>query len=103
MCIVREFIEYSGLRIKLQKTAGIVSKIQPDARWSPTRCEGIEVRHFIKHLGIRLGNVITQKQRGKEFMGLTIDQAFSLAFQKSFRTARIACTMSFTLAERVLL
>ena len=67
------------------------------------RGEGIEVTHFIKYLGIRLGNVITQQQREEGFMGLTIDQAVSLAIQESFWRARIASTLSLTLMERALI
>ena len=67
------------------------------------RGEGIEVRHFMKYLGIRPGNVITQQQREEGFMGLTIDQAFSLAIQESFRRAHIASTLSLTLIQRALL
>ena len=67
------------------------------------RGEGTEVRHFIKYLGIRLGNVITQQQREEGFMGLAIDQAFSLAIQESFRRGCIASTLSMTLVERALL
>ena len=102
MRMVREFAEYSGPCINLQKTTRIVSNIQPEALWSAMRGEGIEVRHFIKSLGIRLGNVITQQQREEGFMGLTIDQAFSLAIQESFGRARIAATLSLTLMERAL-
>ena len=60
MRVVWEFAEFLGLRINLQKTAGIVSNIQPKAWCSAMRGEGIEVRHFIKYLGIRLGNVINR-------------------------------------------
>ena len=103
MHVVREFANFSGLCINLKKFAGIVSNIQPEAWWSAMRGEGIEVRHFIKFLGIRLGNVITQQQREEGFMGLTIDQAFSLAIQESFRGARIASTLPLTLVERAML
>ena len=36
-------------------------------------------------------------------MGLTIDQAFSLAIQESFRHARVVSTLYLTLLERALL
>ena len=40
MRVVREFREFSGLRINLQKPAGIVSNIQPEDWWSAA-LEGI--------------------------------------------------------------
>ena len=103
MRVVRKFAEFSGLRVNLQKIAGIVSNIQPEAWWSAMRSESVEVKHFMKYLGIRPGNMVTLQQREEGFMGLTIEQAFSLAIQESFRRARIASTLSLTLIERALL
>ena len=57
--MVQDLTEFSGLRINLRKTAGVVSNEQLEAWWSAMRGEGMDVRHFIKYLGVRLGNVIT--------------------------------------------
>ena len=92
--VVREFAEFSGLRINLRKAAGIISNEQLKAWWSAMRGKGINVQHFIKYLGVRLGNIITQQQREDGLMGLTIEEVFSLAIQESFRRARMVFTLS---------
>ena len=88
--VVSCFGQFSGLKVNLSKTAAIVRHCG-GMEWA--RCFrdiGVDVKNFVKHLGVRLGNV--RHQHYDQGWGLTIEQAFAPALQEAFRRARVVST-----------
>ena len=59
---------------------------------------GVDVKNFVKYLGVRLGNM--RHHQDDQGWGLTIEQAFALALQEAFRRARVVSTLQLSMHER---
>ena len=96
--VVSRFGQFSGLKINLNKTAAIVRNCG-GMEWA--RCFrdiGVDVKNFVKYLGVRLGNI--RHQQDDQGWGLTIEQAFAPALQEAFRRARVVSTLQLSMNER---
>ena len=62
---------------------------------------GVDVKNFVKYLGVRLGNI--RHQQDDQGWGLTIEQAFAPALQEAFRRARVVSTLQLSMDERALM
>ena len=96
--VVSRFGQFSGLKVNLNKTAAIVRKCG-GMEWA--RCFrdiGVDVKNFVKYLGVRLGNI--RHQQDDQGWGLTIEQAFAPALQEAFRRARVVSTLQLSMNER---
>ena len=92
------FGQFSGLKVNLSKTAAIVRNCG-GMEWA--RCFrdiGVDVKNFVKYLGVRLGNI--RHQQDDQRWGLTIEQAFTPALQEAFRRARVVSTLQLSMDER---
>ena len=99
--VLRDFGDYSGMRINFSKTAAVV-KNTGSAKWIEALwLMGVIVRHFVRYLGIRLGNVVSKKDLDRGLMGLTVDHAFASALTEALCRARSLTTLHLTLGERV--
>ena len=58
----------------------------------------MEVKNFVKHLGVRLGNI--RQHQDEQGWGLTIEQAFAPALQEAFRLARVVSKLHLSMDER---
>ena len=58
----------------------------------------MEVKNFVKYLGVRLGNI--RQHQDDQGWGLTIEQAFAPALQEAFRRARVVSTLLLSMDER---
>ena len=86
------------LKVNLNKTAAIVRNCG-GMEWA--RCFrdiGVDVKNFVKYLGVRLGNI--RHQQDDQGWGLTIEQAFAPALQEAFRRARVVSTLQLSMNER---
>ena len=96
--VVSRFGQFSGLKVNLNKTAAIVRNCG-GMEWA--RCFrdiGVDVKNFVKYLGVRLGNI--RHQQDDQGWGLTIEQAFAPALQEAFRRARVVSTLQLSMNER---
>ena len=96
--VVSRFGQFSGLKVNLNKTAAIVRKCG-GIEWA--RCFrdiGVDVKNFVKYLGVRLGNI--RHQQDDQGWGLTMEQAFAPALQEAFRRARVVSTLQLSMNER---
>ena len=96
--VVSRFGRFSGLKVNLNKTAAIVRNCG-GMEWA--RCFrdiGVDVKNFLKYLGVRLGNI--RHQQDDQGWGLTIEQAFTPALQEAFRRARVVSTLQLSMNER---
>ena len=96
--VVSRFGQFSGLKVNLSKTAAIVRNCG-GMEWA--RCFrdiGVDVKKFVKYLGVRLGNI--RHQQDDQGWGLTIEQAFAPALQEAFRRARVVSTLQLSMDER---
>ena len=96
--VVSRFGQFSGLKVNLSKTAAIVRNCGV-MEWA--RCFrdiGVDVKIFVKYLGVRLGNI--RHQQDYQGSGLTIEQAFAPALQEAFRHARVVSTLQLSMDER---
>ena len=96
--VVSRFGQFSGLKVNLNKTAAIVRNCG-GMEWA--RCFrdiGVDVKNFVKYLGVRLGNI--RHQQDDQGWGLTIEQAFAPAPQEAFRRARVVSTLQLSMNER---
>ena len=92
------FGQFSGLKVNLNKTAAIVRNCG-GMEWA--RCFrdiGVDVKNFVKYLGVRLGNI--RHHQDDQGWGLTMEQAFALALQEAFRRARVVSTLQLSMNER---
>ena len=97
--VVSCFGQFSGPKVNLNKTAAIVRKCG-GMEWA--RCFGdigVDVKNFVKYLGVRLGNI--RHHQDDQGWGLTIEQAFAPALQEAFRRARVISTLQLSMDERV--
>ena len=95
--VVSRFGQFSGLKVNLSKTAAIVRNCG-GMEWA--RCFqdiGVDVKNFVKYLGVRLGNI--RHQQDDQGWGLTIEQAFAPALQEAFRRARVVSTLQLSMNE----
>ena len=60
---------------------------------------GVEVKHFVKCLGIRQRNIV--EHEGADDWGFTQDHAFALALQEAFRRTKMVSALWLFLDERV--
>ena len=89
--VVSCFGQFSGLKVNLNKTAAIVRNCG-ETEWA--RCFrdiGVDVKNFVKYLGVRLGNI--RHHQDDQGWGLTIEEAFAPALQEAFRRARVVSTL----------
>ena len=96
--VVSRFGQLSGLKVNLNKTAAIVRNCG-GMEWA--RCFrdiGVDVKNFVKYLGVRLGNI--RHQQDDQGWGLTIEQAFAPALQEAFRRARVVSKLQLSMNER---
>ena len=96
--VVSRFGQFSGLKVNLSKMAAIVRNCG-GMEWA--RCFrniGVDVKNFVKCLGVRLGNI--RQQQDDQGWGLTIEQAFAPALQEAFRRARVVSTLQLSMNER---
>ena len=96
--VVSCFGKFSGLKVNLSKTAAIVRNCG-GMEW--VRCFrdiGVDVKNFVKYLGVRLGNI--RHQQDDQGWGLTIEHAFAPALQEAFRRARVVSTLQVSMDER---
>ena len=96
--VVSCFGQFSGLKVNLSKTAAIVRNCG-GMEWA--RCFrdiGVDVKNFVKYLGVRFGNI--RHQQDDQGWGLTIEQAFAPALQEAFRRARVVSTLQLSMDER---
>ena len=96
--VVSRFGQFSGLKVNLNKTAAIVRNCG-GMEWA--RCFrdiGVDVKNFVKYLGVRLGNI--RHQQDDQGWGLTMEQAFAPALQEAFRRARVVSTLQLSMNER---
>ena len=96
--VVSRFGQLSGLKVNLNKTAAIVRNCG-GMEWA--RCFrdiGVDVKNFVKYLGVRLGNI--RHQQDDQGWGLTMEQAFAPALQEAFRRARVVSTLQLSMNER---
>ena len=96
--VVSCFGQFSGLKVNLNKTAAIVRNCGGPA-WAKCFGEiGVDVKNFVKYLGVRLGNI--RHHQDDQGWGLTIEQAFAPALQEAFRRARVVSTLQLSMDER---
>ena len=96
--VVSCFGQFSGRKVNLNKTAAIVQNCGGQA-WAKCFGEiGVDVKNFIKYLGVRLGNI--RHHQDDEGWGLTIEQAFAPTLQEAFRRARVVSTLQLSMDER---
>ena len=96
--VVSRFGQFSGLKVNLSKTAAIVRNCG-GMEWA--RCFrdiGVDVKNFVKYLGVCLGNI--RHQQDDQGWGLTIEQAFAPALQEAFCRARVVSTLQLSMNER---
>ena len=96
--VVSRFGQFSGLKVNLNKTAVIVRNCG-GMEWA--RCFrdiGVDVKNFVKYLGVRLGNI--RHQQDDQGWGLTKEQAFAPALHEAFRRARVVSTLQLSMNER---
>ena len=80
--VVSCFGLFSGLKIKLNKTAAIVRNCGGQ-EWAKCFGEiGVEVKNFVKYLGVRLGNI--RQHQDDQGWGLTIEQPLHQHSKKLF-------------------
>ena len=91
--ILREFGEFSGLKINCKKTAAIVCNQRASPWVDAYRRVGIEVRHWVRYLGIRLGNLPSTCQRTYTECGITLDQVYAPALHECLRRVRIVSSL----------
>ena len=97
--VIQQFGHFSGLKMNLKKTAAIVRN-RGGHEWAACISRmGVEVKHFVKYLGIRLGNTV--EHDNADGWGLTQDEAFTLALQEVFWRAKVVSTLHLSLDERV--
>ena len=85
--VVSCFGHFSGLKINLNKTAAIVRNRGGQECAKRSGDFGVEVKIFVKYLGVRLGNI--RQHQDDQGWGLTMEQAFALALHETFRCARV--------------
>ena len=96
--VVSCFGQFSSLKINLNKTATIVQNYGGQA-WAKCFGEiGVEVKIFVKYLGVRLGNI--RQHQDDQGLALTIEQAFAPALQEAFRRTRVVSTLHLSMDER---
>ena len=96
--VVSQFGQFSGLKVNLNKTAAIVRDCG-GMEWAKCfRDIGVDVKNFVKYLGVRLGNI--RHPQDDQGWGLTIEQAFAPALQEAFRRARVVSTLQLSMNER---
>ena len=96
--VVSCFGQFSGLKVNLNKTAAIVRNCG-GMEWAKCfRNIGVDVKNFVKYLGVRLGNI--RHHQDDQGWGLTIEQAFAPALQEAFRRARVVSTLQLSMDER---
>ena len=96
--VVSCFGQFSGLKVNLNKTAAIVRNCG-GMEWAKCfRDIGVDVKNFVKYLGVRLGNI--RHHQDDQGWGLTIEQAFAPALQEAFRCARVVSTLQLSMDER---
>ena len=96
--VVSCFGQFSGLKVNLNKTAAIVRNCGGQAWAKCFREIGVDVKNFVKYLGVRLGNI--GHHQDDQGWGLTIEQAFAPALQDAFRRARVVSTLQLSMDER---
>ena len=96
--VVCRFGQFSGLEVNLSKTAAIVRNCGGMEGGRCFRDIGVDVKNFVKYLGVRLGNI--RHQQDDQGWGLTIEQAFAPALQEAFRRARMVSTLQLSMDER---
>ena len=69
--VMHEFGEFSGLRLNIKKTAAIVRNMDSESWIEAFQKEGITVRHWVRYLGIRLGNILSSSDGPQMVWGLT--------------------------------
>ena len=96
--VVSCFGQFFGLNVNLNKMATIVRNCGGMA-WAKCFGDiGVDVKNFVKYLGVRLGNIRHhQDDRG---WGLAMEQAFARALQEAFRRARVVSTLQLSMDER---
>ena len=96
--VVSCFGQFSRPKVNLNKTAAIVQNCGGQA-WAKCFAEiGLDVKNFVKYLGVRLGNI--RHHQDDQGWGLTIEQAFAPALQEAFRRARVVSTLQLSMDER---
>ena len=96
--VVSRFGHCAGLKVNLNKTAAIVRNSWGQA-WAKCFGEiGVDVKNFVKYLGVRLGNI--RHHQDDQGWGLTVEQAFTPALQEAFLRARVVSTLRLSIAER---
>ena len=99
--MVSSFGQFCGLKVKLSKTAAIIRNCGGQA-WAKCFGDiGVEVKNFVKYLGVRLGNI--RQQQDDQGWGLTIEQAFAPTLQEAFQRARVVSTLHLLMEERALM
>ena len=96
--VVSCFGQFSGPKVNLNKTAAMVRNCGGQA-WAKCFGEiGVDVKNFVKYLGVRLGNIRHhQDDQGWEF---TIEQAFTPALPEAFGRARVVPKLQLSMDER---
>ena len=96
--VMSSFGQFSGLKVNLDKTAAIVRNCGGQAWAKCFEKIGVDVKNFVKYLGVRLGNI--RHHQDDQGWGLTIEQAFAPALQEAFRRARVVSTLHLSMDER---
>ena len=92
-------VAFSCLKMNLKKTSAIVRNQGGGELAACISQIGVEVKHFVKHLGIRLGNVV--EHEGSDGWGFTQGQVFARALQEAFHRAKIVPRLRLSFDERV--
>ena len=96
--VVSCFGQFSGLKVNLNKTAPIVRNYGGMA-WAKCFGDiGLDVKNFVKYLGVRLGNI--RHHQDDQGWGLAIEQAFAPTLQEAFWRARGVSTLQLSMDER---
>ena len=99
--VVSCFGQFSGLKVKLNKTAAIVRNCA-GMEWAKCFGDiGVDVKNFVKYLAVGLGNI--RHHQDDQGCGLPIEQVFASTLQEAFRRARVVSTLQLSMDERALM
>ena len=101
--VLHEFGDFSGPQLNIKKLAAIVRNLDSVPLVEAFQREGITVRHWVRYLGIRLGNILSASDGPHTEWGLTLDQVFAPALHECLRRARIVSSLPLQLPERIFL